>query len=709
MNHRALCLLSLLAVASVSFAQPIAKKWGHSTHASAFDSGLRQRPWVMEGIGKVHLPITTKVPEVQKWFDQGMALLHSFWWEEAERSFRWCVKLDPDCAMAYWALAYTYTNSREPNSDKRSKEMAKMAMSRRSQVTEREQMYIDFIAEAAQDKAIEKLQALVLKFPNEIEAKAILAYVAMDRSLPFTNELLIRDVLARDSRHPGAHHYRIHTWDGRDDLQALASCRIYGSLAPNIGHADHMPGHIYSKIGMWNEAAIAMDTATRIELKYMNDRLALPFETWNFAHNRNYLCFIQEQLGMAEHAISGARTLLATPGDPDRNETFGLHSEGLMALVRALIKFERWDQVLAKGGVPWTGNKFEAGLKLSVEAIAYAGSGQVAKARQNLDDLKKQASAKDAPFEIKFAWEEMGAKLEAIVLAAEGKNEDAAKKFKEASAAEAKKIADRQYGNDPTGDPLLASRIQGDFLLSQKQYKDAIACYELALKQLPGDAFSLSGLARAHFALGDKAAAQKAAAGLAYVWRGADPNLKWLAEVNSLGLKVSPALDLPERERRYLPTNLDKIGTADWAPFAAPKLEVTTPEGKRATLDTYKGKNIVLVYYLSDECVHCVEQLVSMNKRMAEFRAVDTVVLAVSAATPEQLKATTKLGGLDIILLSDKDHANARRWASYDDFEELELHSTILIDKQGRIRWKRTGGEPFTKIDFLLREIGRFN
>ena len=77
---------------------------GHSRHGSAFDTGLRQKPWRMEGIGKAPFPITTKVPEVQEWFDQGNALLHSFWYEEAERSFRWCLKLDPDCAMAYWGL-----------------------------------------------------------------------------------------------------------------------------------------------------------------------------------------------------------------------------------------------------------------------------------------------------------------------------------------------------------------------------------------------------------------------------------------------------------------------------------------------------------------------------------------------------------------------------------------------------------------------------
>ena len=95
---------------------------GHSRHGTAFDSGLRQRPWKMEGIGHTHFPITTKVPEVQEWFDQGNTLLHSFWFEEAERSFRWCIKLDPDCAMAYWGLARygTRTGSRAARSTRRS-------------------------------------------------------------------------------------------------------------------------------------------------------------------------------------------------------------------------------------------------------------------------------------------------------------------------------------------------------------------------------------------------------------------------------------------------------------------------------------------------------------------------------------------------------------------------------------------------------------
>src|SRR5260370_40339493 len=79
-------------------------KQGHSLHGETFDIGPRQKPRVLPGIGKAHFPITTANPEVQQWFDQGNALLHSFWYYEAERSFRWCLKLEPENAMAYWLL-----------------------------------------------------------------------------------------------------------------------------------------------------------------------------------------------------------------------------------------------------------------------------------------------------------------------------------------------------------------------------------------------------------------------------------------------------------------------------------------------------------------------------------------------------------------------------------------------------------------------------
>jgi peroxiredoxin len=130
--------------------------------------------------------------------------------------------------------------------------------------------------------------------------------------------------------------------------------------------------------------------------------------------------------------------------------------------------------------------------------------------------------------------------------------------------------------------------------------------------------------------------------------------------------------------------------------------------GKAVSLSDYRGKNVVLVFYLGDTCVHCVEQLTKIDAKKAEFAKANTVVLGVSSATPSANKDSLKLGATSIKLLSDRNHENARRFASFDDFEDMELHSTILIDAEGRVRWKHSGGDPFDNVDYLLREIQRW-
>src|SRR5436190_18878953 len=111
-------------------------KAGHSHNGEAFDVGPREKPWVMSDIGKVNFPITTKKPEVQQWFNQGVALLHSFWYFEAERAFRWALKLDPECAMCYWAMARATFGTRRAA-------FVKEAAKRKNGVTARERLYIE--------------------------------------------------------------------------------------------------------------------------------------------------------------------------------------------------------------------------------------------------------------------------------------------------------------------------------------------------------------------------------------------------------------------------------------------------------------------------------------------------------------------------------------------------------------------------------------
>jgi peroxiredoxin len=705
---------------------------GHSRHGSAFDSGLRQRPWKMEGIGHTHFPITTKVPEVQEWFDQGNTLLHSFWFEEAERSFRWCLKLDPECAMAYWGLARCGLNwfARGPLDTpemKRYLDFLSEAGRRKNTVSERERLYIqaweasftgDAFTKDGRERAdilARRLQELVLKFPDDIEGRSLCALFSIAPSHALANELLIQQVLAKEPDHPGAHHYRIHNWDGAAPEQGLPSCLRYGPVAPNIGHANHMPGHNYTKMGLWHEAARSMDSATRVELRYMNQQLALPFETWNFAHNRNYLCWIQEQLGMVDASVQGARDLLAAPRDPEANKdnTYGAFDQGMIALVRALLKFERWDEVLTTSNavaIPWRETPEDKELRAFAETLAHIGKGDLAKARVRLQDLKTGIrQRKEKTNETAATWAVGLKSAEGILLASEGNLLDATRMLTDAAALEKKQRDAGEYENDPPINPWPVNRVLGDVYLNRGEHRLAVEAYERALAQEPYDAFTLSGLARARFALGDRAKAENDYGRLLHVWSGANANLRWMTSVTALGLKTAPIPPTLAPERPYRLDALVHLGPLNWEPYAAPKLSCLDTESQPVTLEQFRGKNVILVFYLNDECVHCVEQLKAINGKSEDWSNENTVVLGVSSTSPEKNKESTKLGKLPMHLLSDRDHENARRFASYDDFEELELHSTLLIDTQGRVHWKRTGGKPFADVEFLLQSVKRMN
>lgn len=703
---------------------------GHSHLGSAFDSGLRTRPWKFEGLGTAPFPISTKNAEVQPWYDQGNELLHSFWFEEAERSFRWCLKLEPGNAMVYFGLARCGLNwfsigSGEDPTLTRFRDFLKEAVKRKDTVTERERLYIEAwdagwakTGDDARKEIVSRLQKLCVLYPNDIEAKCQLAFYNIGQGSQLANELLIEQVLAVNPMHPGAHHARIHNWDDVDGAQAVASCELYGKAAPGVGHALHMPGHIYSGIGMWHEGAIAMDSATRVELRHMNDRLAFPFENWNYPHNRDYLCYIQEQLGRAEASIRGSRDIMNSPKDP----SVPFEYPAVMPLTRAFLKFERWEQILDDKELPTPKEPPLALFKQAAQVIALAELGRTEQAREALKAFQARSRAMleeeiaktpDQAAKIRKDAEENEPGLfktaEAKVLLAEGKRLDAIRLLLDIAEKEQLAREQHKYANDPPSDPWPAMRLVGDVYLAGGDLSSAIDAYKHALDDVPNDAWCLAGLAKAYAARGNTQEATRFAGRFMAVWNGADPNLRLTKEVQALNLNAAAKAETLKPERMYDPAALDKLGPSNWQPFSAPELDCLDTARKHVRLSNFRGKNVLLVFYLSDQCVHCMEQLGAINTRIKEFGDANTVVLAVSAATPEVNKESVKLAPFKVTLLSDVDHANARRFSSYDDFEDMELHSTILIDAKGQVRWKRTGGDLFGDVDYLLREIKRWN
>ena len=653
---------------------------------------------------------------MQEWFNQGNALLQSFWFEEAERSFRWCLKLEPNNAMAYWGLAQCGMNWFSIGSfgEKRFIAFLKEAVLRKDFVTERERLYIEawdaaykLIGPEARNTMIRRLQTLCLKYPEDNEAKVQLAFYNIDQGSALANEALIQQVLRSSPNHPGAHHARIHNWDGMNGAAAVASCEKYGKVAPNIGHSRHMPGHIYSKIGMWHEAAIAMDSATRVELRYMNERLALPFETWNYAHNRDYLSYIQEQLGMGTASLQGSLDVWNAPTDP---QATGKDSRDWLIgpMLRCLIKFERWNVILDGTTLP----RVESGdavieVKCS-EALALICNSKISDARARLAEAKELLK-KNYPDEKAQADHTslVMTVTESRLKIIDGDRAGAILALKAAADKETKQREKEEYANDPAREPWPIVRILGDVYYQGGEYAQAIACYTEGLSQELNDGWCLAGLSLAHHALAQMELSRSFAARMLAVWQNADSDLKIRADVLKLHPNLQPQAVTLKPERTYRPESLAKLGPSNWEPFSAPLLKCRGTDGKPVSLQDFRGKNVLLIFFLNDQCVHCVEQLQVINKRMTELLATNTEVVAVCSTTPELLKSSSALAPFQVKLLSDTNHENARRFSSYDDFENMELHSTILIDAQGRVRWKRTGGDPFSDVDFLLREIRR--
>src|SRR5665213_725140 len=237
-----------------------------------------QSPTPHEQLGKVHFP-TSCSPSVEKQFDHAMALLHSFWAKEAIEGFTAVLQQDPGCAIAYWGIAMSVQQNpltgQEPNS--KATQDALTGLDRANEIgakTQRERDYlaaidliyrdaatIDFRARRlAYEKAME---ALSQRYPEDTEA-AIFYALSLDMTAQLTdktyaNQLkaaaILEKVLKQQPDHPGVAHYLIHSYDYPPIAErGLPAARLYAKLAPNNPHALHMPSHIFTRLGMWQDS-----------------------------------------------------------------------------------------------------------------------------------------------------------------------------------------------------------------------------------------------------------------------------------------------------------------------------------------------------------------------------------------------------------------------------------------------------------------------
>jgi hypothetical protein len=227
-------------------------------------------------IGSVHFP-TSCQPELASSFNRAVALLHSFQYEQARQSFTEIAVRDPQCAMAYWGVAMSHYHGLWENGDTAAGlvalNQAKQIAAGNARMMACERAYIDALAEIYREdgkdayehgQAFEqKMAALQAAYPQDDEAAIFhaltLAITAPKTDKSFTNQRkcgeILEPIFARQPHHPGIAHYIIHCYDNPVLAEkGLGAARLYAKIAPASAHANHMPSHLFTRVGSWDES-----------------------------------------------------------------------------------------------------------------------------------------------------------------------------------------------------------------------------------------------------------------------------------------------------------------------------------------------------------------------------------------------------------------------------------------------------------------------
>ncbi len=741
-----LCLPLVASFAAEEESGPLA---GHSMHGDAFNEGPRQKAFLMGQTGRVHFPITTKSAKAQKFFDQGIGQLHGFWYFEAERSFRQAALLDPDCATAYWGMAMANVNNA-----KRARGFIDKAVFLMPLVSERERQWIGALAEyRKEDKRDDKqrrkdyqaaLEKLVAQWPDDIEAKAFCALQYWEnnsKGVPMGDkqkvEKMLNTVLAAEPLHP-VHHYRIHLWDdAKTATNALNSAARNGFTEPDTAHMWHMSGHTYSKLHRYSDAAWQQEASARTDHAYMMKNRVMPDQIHNFAHNNEWLIRNLNFIGAADRAVDLAKNMIELPRHPKYNTlSKGSANYGHQRLIETLVRYEMWKELASLGQTTYLeplDNKDQEVRRLrglgtaefNLDDIA-AGKARLAaleRLKPQIEDEVKKSAKKD----IKKTEDESSAEEEKKAGDAGKQKAKAAPKADSRIVAVDNAIAELQgwvalKAGDAKGAREAFARAKDlpKERLSQIEWLlgDTKKAEQLALEAVKGATNQVQPLAH-YVDIAHRNGQWKEAYDAFFRLRelGAEidltapvfQRLKPVAADLKLGTDWRPDLKRPADFGKR--PSLASLGPFRWEPTSAPAWSLPDAENRQQALRHYKGKPVIVIFYLGHGCPHCIEQLVAFAPMTEEFARHGISLVAISTDSVDGLKETAKKastnGGFPFPLLSDKSLQVFKAYRAYDDFEAQPLHGTFLIDGAGEVRWQDISYEPFTETDFLLAEAQR--
>ncbi len=514
-------------------------------------SATAPEPGDLRAAGKVDFRVSC-APAVQSEFDRGVALLHSFFYEEARRVFTSVAERDPKCAMAQWGIAMTWWHPiwtpPTPDEMRAGKAAIQKAMAM-SAGTDREREFIaalnvyyntpDSSTAAAvgqschgpvgpRDRVIayeKAMRQLRDKYPDDFEAQTFYAFAVLavgyanptDTSLSKQLEAaaIFEKLWKQNANHPGVVHYLIHCYDYPALAQrGLSAAQSYASIAPWVPHALHMPSHIFTRLGMWDESIAANRASAEASRAYaaMRHRDASEAEELHALDYMAYSYLQEARDAEAKKIVDIAAKVRKTNPELEFSAAYAL------AAIPTRYAFERDDWKAAAAltipNVPhWSSFPFMEALIEYGHALGRAHTGDIEGARKAIARMQE---LRDATKDPKFDYFKKHLDLQmqagsAWIAASEGKKNEAIEMLRQAADAE------DILGKHPVSPgAFVPIREQlGSLLLEAGQSKEAQREFETALKIYPGRFRGLYGAARAAEQTGDKENASRYYAKLA--------------------------------------------------------------------------------------------------------------------------------------------------------------------------------------------------
>lgn len=468
-------------------------------------------------VGSVSLP-TSCDPGIQPDFDRAVAMLHSFWFERAETEFRGVTDADPQCAMAHWGMAMTLWGNpmtrTAPPPERQTAAADAVARARElsADASHREQMYVAAAAALYDGREtrghLERMQAhedalraLLEMHPDDPEAAIFLGRIMVANSPPsdltFSRQraaaALMEPVFERMPDHPGLAHYIIHAFDAPPIAsEGLEAARRYAGIAPAAPHALHMPSHIFTRLGHWQES---VETNRRSAAAEPVPDAAV--------HPMDYLVYAHLQLGQDEAAGQIVATARAIP---DRYYA-GLLGYNFAAMhARYALERDRWGDAAAVP-VPTGALPYVEAVARFARALGSARRGDAPRARAELQALAELGTRLEDGGDSYWATVVGAQHLAASAWEARARNEneEALRLAREAARLEA-----TVEKHPVTPGPLLPAReLLGDLLLELDRPAEALEAYRRTLEREPRRARALYGAARAAEAAGDARTARQ--------------------------------------------------------------------------------------------------------------------------------------------------------------------------------------------------------